>query len=254
MPLALSTPPRTSDQPVAPLRLAPGRRRRPGLFAGSALLLATCLAVFVTTYLKAGNQVAVLGVVRTVPQGGIVRSEDLAVVRIAASGPLAPIAASDAGRVVGRHAAVTLVPGALLTRADLSVAGAIPEGGALVGVAVKPSQLPAQGVAGGETVDVVLTGIPGAPAFTSSGTSGSSSSAGSSASAQLGTDALLGTQSLILDTTVLAPQVLVTAAIPGSSTNGDTTLVTLLVPRADAAVVASASAAGQAALVAVPSR
>lgn len=231
---------------AAPLRLATGRRRRPGLLAGSAVLLTACSAVFAGAYLKAGHEVAVLAVVQAVPQGGTIGAGDLRVVKIATAAPLRPMAAGDAAQVVGRHASVALVPGSLLTAADVSDVPAIPVGDAVVGVSVKASQLPAEGVTPGEVVDVVFTGVPGSPA-TAAGAIGPSQPSGT----QAGTTA--GVAASLLTVGVLAPDVVVTDTSPGTTANGGTTGVSLMVPSAVAPVLASASAAGQVALIAVPS-
>ncbi|HLX87909.1 MAG TPA: SAF domain-containing protein, partial [Acidimicrobiales bacterium] len=240
---------------------------RTGVLAGSALLIAACSALFASAYLKASHQTAVLAVAHSVPQGSFVYAGDLTVVHISTSGRLFPIPSADASRVVGRRAAVALVPGSLLTMGDLSGTAPVPKGLAVVGVEVKSAQLPAEGVASGESVDVVLTGVAGAPAFApdapalvplggpvpSNSTAanvpeatGTSNGADQSA----GTDSS-GAQAPSLAATVLAPGALVTHSAEPTATSSGTTDVSLLVPIAVAPVVASASAAGQVALIAV---
>lgn len=224
---ATMTRTRTRDAPGSALRLAPvRRRRRSGLLAASLVLFTACTALFVSAYLRAGHQVAVLAVAKAVPQGGVVSADDLAVVRLSASGGLAPIAATSASEVVGRRAAVPLVPGSLLTMSEVTSAPTIDPDQAIVGVALRPSQLPSGGVSPGEEVDVVLTGVPGTPY---------ASGAPSSVSAS-----------------VLASNALVTAAaLTSASSTAGTTVVSLLVPRVQAGVIASASSAGEVALVLV---
>lgn len=219
------------------LRIAPMSSRRPKMMIGSLVLLVACMALFVSSYAKASHQTAVLAVAKTVAPGAIITTDDLTIVRIAATGPVAPIAAADANEVVGRRAAVGLVPGGLLTVSDLAKGPVVPTGDAVVGVEVKPSQLPAQGVSPGETVDVVLTGIPGAPAITATTPVSGQSANESQASGPVGT--------------VLAPEVTVVAVGAGPSANSEATDVSVLVPVAVAPLIATASAAGQAALVAV---
>jgi Flp pilus assembly protein CpaB len=196
------------------------------LLAGSLVLLTACTALFVSAYLRAGHQVEVLAVAKAVAQGAEITADDLRVARISIAGGLAPVPASAASSVIGRPAAVALLPGTLLTMAELSVAPKIAPGEAVVGVALKSGQLPAGGVFPGEQVDVVLTGPPGS---TDSGPSASGLSA-----------------------TVLASDILVTAveAAPPSSSSGGT-VVSLLAPRDEAGVIAGASASGQVALVVV---
>jgi len=232
------TRPRTKGANSEELRLEVTRtRRRPWLAVGSLALIATCTAAFTSLYLKSGHQAQVLVVTRPVLQGATITSDDLAVARLSFSRALAPIAATDIGQVVGQHAAVALVPGTLLTRAELVASAAPPNGVAVVGVAAKSSQLPAGGVVPGETVDVVLTGPPGAVAAVSQGN---------------GATADPGVQGSVSPGTLLVPDVVVSevTSAPGSS-GTDVVVVSLLVPSAQAPTVANASAAGQAALVVV---
>jgi hypothetical protein len=209
--------------------------------------LAVSTALFSSAYLKASRQVAVLGITHAVPQGGVVTAADLTVVHVSLSAGLAPVLADDAARIVGRRAAVGLVPGSLITMADLSDGALVPSGEAVVGVSVKASQLPAVGVVPGDSVDVVLTGIPGQPAFTTTSTGASSGQASDVGSG----NALAGSEPSVLAGVVLAPHVLVTGSSPETASNGSTTDVSLLVPSVVAPVLASASAAGQVALVEV---
>ena len=84
----------------------------------------------------------------------------LRVVRIAFSTGMAPIAADKASLVVGRTAAVSLLRGTLLSTTELTSRRGPVHGQAVVGVATDAGQLPAGGVAVGDTVDVILTGSP----------------------------------------------------------------------------------------------
>lgn len=233
------------------LRLSVASRRRTGVLAGSVVVVTACGALFASAYLKASHQVPVLAVARAVPQGSPVEPRDLAVVHISSSGRLLPVPSTDASRVVGRRAAVALVPGSLLTMGDISGAGSVPRGLAVVGVAVKPSQIPAEGVVSGEAVDVVLTGIPGAPAFAPVAvTPADASAAQPTGTGAVGSDAA-GAPAPTFAGTVLAPGALVTHSGAATTSNNGTSDVSLLVPVSVAPVVASASAAGQVALVAV---
>ena len=231
----------------SPLRMQVAPRRRPALLAGSAVLLTACTALFVSAYLKAGHQVPVLGISHAVPQGAVITSSDLTVVRLAASGLLEPVPASEASQVVGRRASVGLLPGSLLTRAEVTSGSPVPPGDAIVGVSVKQSQLPAEGVNVGERVDVVLTGIPGSPAFATTGGSAPSSGGQSGQAAA----SPLGDVAAVVAGAVVAGHVVVTAFTPGTAANGNAIAVSVLVPATVAPVVATASAAGQVALVAV---
>ncbi|HXQ61754.1 MAG TPA: SAF domain-containing protein, partial [Acidimicrobiales bacterium] len=138
-----------------------GHRRRPALAVGCLALVIACVAVFVSVYLKAGNQVSVLAVEKAVPQGQVLTVNDLTVVRISMTAGIASVPAAEASAVVGRRAAERLEPNSLLTASELVTNYSPPAGDSIVGVATKEGQIPASGVAPGETVDVVFTGPPG---------------------------------------------------------------------------------------------
>ena len=87
----------------------------PAVAIGSVALVTICVALFTSVYLHAGSRVAVLTLARDVQQGHTITSDDLAVVRIAFSTGIAPIAADKASLVVGRTAAVSLLRGTLLS-------------------------------------------------------------------------------------------------------------------------------------------
>lgn len=223
------------------LRLDPSkRRRRPVLAIASLALVAVCVAAFASAYLQAGHQVSVLAVAQPVSQGETISASDLKIVKVSLSSGIATIPADAAETVLGRRAATSLVPGSLLAPGEIVGTGDPPPGEAIVGVALKPGQLPAAGVSPGQTVDVVMTGPPDAQ---DTATSTAAPSAGQSAAGPASGPG-----------TILAPDVLVTAiAQPATTAGTDTVVVSLMVPRVFAPLVASASAAGQAAIAIISS-
>ena len=218
------------------LRLVVGRnKRRPLLAVGSLAVIAASAAAFTSFYARAGHEVRVLVVAHPVAQGDVIVAGDLAVARVALSRSLAPIRADDVSSVVGRTATVDLLPGTLLTRAELAHGWSPPPGTALVGVTAKAGQLPAGGLSRGETVDVVLTSPTGTPDVAA--TAPLSGSAGSPEPAAPGS--------------LIAVGATVSEVVPGNEASGTDAVVTLLLPVDDVGAVANASAAGQAALVIV---
>jgi hypothetical protein len=214
-------------------------RRRPVVAIASIALVAFCIAIFTSIYLHAGNRVAVLALAHDIPQGDAINRGDLAVVRISFSGSLAPISAQDFSQVVGRTSAVSLLRGTLLSRAELAANSGPPRGKAVVGVAVKAGQLPAGSVAVGDTVDVILTGSPGTLTGGISYGSNATGSAATTGQLEIGG--------------VLASNATVTGVAVPTMSSPDTIVVSVLIPTSVAPLVASASAAGQAALVLVGS-
>jgi len=112
--------------------LGPARSRRrrnwPRMAAALGLAVASG-ALFVALYASAGARRPVLAVARAVPVGSVITASDLRAVRVAEDPGLAPIGAGAAQSVVGQRAAVALVPGTLLTRADLSAGPSSPPAG-----------------------------------------------------------------------------------------------------------------------------
>jgi len=216
-----------------------GRRRQPLLALASLALVTLCVALFTSIYLHAGSRVSVLAVAHDVPRGQVITSGDLSVVRISSSPGLYPVPVDDARNVVGRTTAVPLLRGTLFSLGDLTRTGRVARGEAIVGVALKSGQLPAQGVADGDTVDVILTGSP--TTLTGGASDGTLPTATSATGAQVEIGGILAS-----DATVTG------VAVPSAS-GADPTVVSVLIPSALAPLVASASAAGQAALVLVGS-
>jgi Flp pilus assembly protein CpaB len=209
------------------------------LAIGSLALVMLSMAVFTSMYARAGHQIAVLAIDRNVPQGQRIAARDLSVIEISFSARLKPVPASDAAKVVGHEALVPLVAGTLLGRDELVGRPAIPQGDAVVGVAVQQGQLPAGGVTPGDRVDVVFTGAPGAS--DSLGLAASSTPAASEAFPSVAAGG------------VLAQGVTVTAVDNADAATGATVVVSVIVPSTVAPLVANASAARQAAVVLVGS-
>jgi flagella basal body P-ring formation protein FlgA len=93
---------------------------------------------------------------RTVRMGATIGNRDVVEARVAADSSVHAIPASAIDTVVGRVAAVTLVGGTLVTRAELASGPVIPEGSSVVGLAIKPGFAPV-GLRAGASVQLVLT-------------------------------------------------------------------------------------------------
>lgn len=135
------------------------RRRRPRLWATGVALVAVGGLGAAALVGQAGDRVEVLAVARPVPVGQLIAAEDLAVARVAADPALHPVPVSQRSQIVGRAAAVELRPGTLLTSEEITDAPVPATGEQLVGVAVRPGQLPARGVRPGD--EVLLVPVPG---------------------------------------------------------------------------------------------
>ncbi len=241
----------------------PNKVRRPVMALASTVLIFASVAIFAGLYANAGHKVPIVAVVRPVHQGQEISSSDLGEATASISGSVQPIPYSAVGSVVGKQAAVGLVPGSILTTGDISTASRIPPNDAIVGIALKPGQLPSAGVVPGEQVMVVQTGQPGSPAPSLSGSGADSSStfsfgstsgsggasagpapsAGSgSSSSQSGSDGVLVPRAQVYD-----------VATPGAA-SGDTStqLVSVELAQQLAPAVSVAAAAGQVSIVVLP--
>lgn len=196
------------------------RRQTPWIVAGVVLVVGCALA-FGLASIRATGDVPVLAVARPVPAGQVLQAADFRVVRVAPSAGVQPVAVGAEAAMVGRPAAVALVPGTLLTPADVGTAPAGMAGMAVVAMALKAGAYPPS-LGAGAQVEVV-------PVATSA-----------SGAAAPWTGQLRPVQAVVVD---------VEAAPAGSSADS---VVSLQVDPADAAEAAQLGAAGQAVLVQLP--
>lgn len=198
-----------------------GLRTRPrsrGLIAVAAvlvLLFGAGTAYLVTT---AGDQASVLAIGTPVAKGQVVERE--ALISTTVSGVPGAIPVDQAPDIIGQTAAVDLIEGQVLTEAMVTSEPTPAEGQAVVGLALEPTKVPAAGLESGDLVRVLrVTGPDDAAA-------GDGEEAG----------------------TVLSAAATV-YEVAGDATGGNQLLLTLVLPEADAAAVAAASTAGQAAVI-----
>ncbi|MDG4821865.1 SAF domain-containing protein [Asanoa sp. WMMD1127] len=153
--------------PVAPPKVIRQRRMRPGLLGLAVLLIALggLGAAFAITSVKATG--SYLAVARQVPQGTALTADDLVTVQVAGGAGLAPVPASQQAQVVGKRAAVPLVPGSLLTMAQLTDKPLLSQGQQQVALGLRANQVPARRLLPGDRVILVGTPEKGeAPAVT----------------------------------------------------------------------------------------
>jgi hypothetical protein len=145
--------------PAARLSSLP-RRRRPGMIALAFALVGAGVLASAALYQRVDRQVPVLLVIAPVPAGDTVSAADLGTATVAAGPGIRLIPARQLRQVVGLVAAGPLQPGTLLAPSELTSALPPGSGQVIVPVAVKPSMLPASGLAGGD--QVLLVPVPGA--------------------------------------------------------------------------------------------
>lgn len=148
-------------------RMVRQRRRRPGLIALSVALIAGGGLAGAVLYTASGQRTDVVVVARNVPVGSLITPDDLARASVALDPQVQAVAASQAPDLVGQRAAVDLTAGSLLSPAQVTRRSLVGPDQQVVGVALKPSQLPATPLAPGQKVIVVSTPDTGAGAVQS---------------------------------------------------------------------------------------
>jgi ABC-type uncharacterized transport system permease subunit len=197
----------------------PTRQRHNGFVALAVALIVGLAAIGAYLYSSAGSTTLVVMVVGEVPAGQVIERSDLTTVPV--SGRVTAFGADRLDGLVGQRARVTLLPDMFLQRSMVKDGGeSLPAGQAEVGVAVRSGQVPADGLAPGDTVQIVQ---------------------------------LAAGQDAVGQARVLVEQALVFSSRPDESVVGGT-LLTVVVPTSASTAVAAASGAGQVALVRVPGR
>jgi hypothetical protein len=200
------------------------RQRRPGWITAGVALIG--LAVLANVYLvrSSSHRVSAVRVVRDVAIGQPITRADLDV-RLVALGPgVQMVPGRELGEVIGRHAAVDLKAGTLLSASQVTTQLTPRPGQALVTIAVKPSQLPPGGLPPGSQVRIVAA--PSAQAQPTGAPTGSGQ----------------GAQAAVKDVAATVD------AVGGPDADG-TMSVAVLVTDADSSTVARQAAMGQIALI-----
>lgn len=146
--------------PVAAPRVIKQRRRRPGLIALSVALIASGGLAGAVLYTSSGHRTEVVVVARDVPIGSQITQADLGHASIALDPAVKSVEASRSGTLVGQRAAVDLIAGSLLAPGQVTKQSLIKPDEQLVGVSLKPSQLPATPLSPGQKVLIVSTPDP----------------------------------------------------------------------------------------------
>lgn len=192
----------------------PKLRRRPALMAGgiAAICLGALLGAWAWTSTTHTSEV--LAARTTIHRGDVITANDVERVRISRDPVLDPLPASAYDRVIGKRAALDVAAGGLLTAASTAGQALPPQGQSVVGISLTAAQLPAVSLRGGDRVRIVAT-------------------PGQNGEAPAGTPQFTPAQ--VIDTRL-------------DETSGNT-VVDVLVPYADAGVLAARAATGNVALV-----
>lgn len=196
------------------------RRRRPGMIALAVALVGAGILAGAAVYTATNHRVSVLVATANVQPGSVISAGDVGSASVSAGPGVQVIPADQAQQVIGQIAGTALHPGMLLTSAEITSLRPPAPGQVLVPLPMRPSGLPASGLAPGDHVLIVPT-------------PGEQGQAGSAAAAP----------------TLPAPVYGVIAAVsPGTDSDGFQVVDVLVPARAGAAVIEQAST-GQIALI-----
>jgi hypothetical protein len=145
------------DAPIEPPRVVRQRRTRPGLLGLAVLLIALGGLGAAFAVMSVRSTGSYLAVARPVAAGTAVSADDLMTVEVAGGRGIAPIPADRRAAVIGLRAAVPLLPGTLLTSAQLTNKALLAAGQQQIALGLKLSQIPARHLNPADKVQVVGT-------------------------------------------------------------------------------------------------
>ncbi|MGH3388394.1 MAG: hypothetical protein ACRDOO_05895 [Actinomadura sp.] len=135
----------------------PPRERRPALAALAVLLILGGALTSAYLVMASGQRVSAIRISQPVAAGQQIPAGALEEVQIGNTG-IEFISWAERGRVTEAYAAVPLVKGALLTNGMVARDGTAAGGRVIVGLALKPGQLPAGGLQPGDRVSLYGVG------------------------------------------------------------------------------------------------
>lgn len=186
-------------------------RRSPKLIAGGVLAVVLGALGFAYIYESSTNHASVVTVAKPIARGSVVTKDELRVVQVPAGFSSETLPSDSLDSLVGQTALTDLPVGSFPLRSHVGE-NPLPDGKALVGLRLTHGQLPSSPLPAGTAVELVGTG------------EGTALSEPASAS--------VATAPVLLD-------------------DGASFAVDVLIPQADAAIVAQLAAKGEVALVAV---
>ena len=127
------------------------------MWAAGLILIAGGGVVAASAALSAGEKHQVLLLIRPVSAGRTLTAGDVRTERIAADPGVDTVPADALNSIVGQRTRVDLLPGSLLTRSALGGPGVPAAGQVLLGVSLKPGQLPGRPLTRGDRAELVTT-------------------------------------------------------------------------------------------------
>ncbi|CAL9544425.1 hypothetical protein [Streptomyces sp. enrichment culture] len=210
---------------------SPPRERKPALAALAVLLILVGALGATMLVLQVGKRVEVVKVTQDIPPGGRITDQNSSIVMVADDPDINYIKESQLQAIKG-YKTVTMIPGGTLPVGEMfAKEPKVPAGKASVGLALKEGQYYAD-IKNGDHVAAYKVGTRGSSGSDSTDKDSTSSSSGNGLIANASVENVKGDSDATVST--------------GSKS------VTLLVDEGDAAALASASSAGEVALVRIP--
>jgi len=148
-------------------KVTPVRAKRSWpVVAGSIALVVAGAVAGGMVYTSGSHTEKVFVVSQDVTRGSTIQKDDLTTIDIAQGQSTSGLSTSQASTIIGKTAAVDLPKGSLVTNSSITDQLAVPAGKALVGLALKPSQMPAQQLVAGDQIDIVPIADPNNPQAT----------------------------------------------------------------------------------------
>jgi flagella basal body P-ring formation protein FlgA len=142
----------------------PVRARRSRIYLAGAVTLIVAGGVgSAFIYTMASHTEQMLVVSHDLQRGEVIAATDLGSIGVGQGQANQGVPVNDSADVVGKMAAVDLPKGSLITGRSFAGSLAVPEGQALVGLSLKPSQLPARPLIAGDQVVIVPVAAAGIP-------------------------------------------------------------------------------------------
>lgn len=204
----------TATEPAAPLTPPPKLRKRPGLVVAAVVITAMGCLLGAWAWSATTSTAEVLAAKNTIHRGEEIKAGDIQRIQISGDPALQPLPASAYDEIIGRRAALDISAGGLITTESTTDTPMPPQGQSIVGISLTPAQVPALPMHGGDKVRIIVA--PSANGDSPTGTP-------------------QFTEAQVVDTAI-------------DETTGNT-VVNVLVPYANASVLAARAATGNVALI-----
>ena len=122
-----------------------------------ALIVAVFALAGTWFYANSTDHDSVLALRNPIERGSVITADDLMTVNISVDPALKPLSADQASSVVGKHAALDMSAGGVVTQDQVTEQALPAKGSSVVGIALTPGMMPANQIRVGDRVRVVVT-------------------------------------------------------------------------------------------------